>query len=75
MNNQRRKKLEAALTKLAAIQEELTELQEQELTAYNNLPEDVQDSERGEYMEEAADDLGQADDDIQEIIDTLQQYL
>ena len=54
MNNIRRKQIAAIMEQLEALREEVETLQEEEQEAFDNLPEGIQMSERGESMEEAA---------------------
>lgn len=53
MNAERRKKIERAL-------DLLREAAEEERASYDNLPEGIQESERGQKMEETADALDEA---------------
>lgn len=57
MNMQRRKRIEKAGRQLEELLEEITAIQEEEQEAYENLPESLQGSERGETIFEAADNL------------------
>ncbi len=57
MNNERRKRIEKLAEQLAGIAEELTEISEEEREAFENLPEGLQMSERGQNSEEAAEAL------------------
>lgn len=59
MNAKRRKSLQAVITKLEAleslrqeIQEELEEIMEEEQEALDNMPESLQEGERGQQMQE-----------------------
>ena len=65
MNRERRKRLEEIKEKIAPLLCELEEISDEEETAYDNLPESIQNSERGENMYDAA--LA-----IQEIYDCLE---
>lgn len=53
MNAERRKKIDRAL-------DLLREAAEEERASYDNLPEGIQESERGQKMEETADALDEA---------------
>ena len=71
MNNKRRRRIDALLEKLGQLEGELSEIKEEEQEAFDNLPESIQASERGEAMQEALDNLEYATDNIEEIRDNL----
>ena len=52
MNKQRRKALDEVHSKLMTIVEELEDIEAEEEDAYYNLPEGIQNSEKGEKMQE-----------------------
>ena len=62
MNQERRTKIEKLVEQLQDIEGSIRELQEEEQEAFDNLPEGIQGSERGQAMEEAAGNLEQAAD-------------
>lgn len=74
MNRSRRQRIQNAvdeyLTKLEEIKEnlinELTEVKDEEEEAYYNMPESLQDGEKGEAMQEAIDALDYAVSEIDE---------
>lgn len=57
MNKVRRKQLADAMELIEQVQAIITEVAEEEREAFENLPEGLQASERGEKMEETADFL------------------
>ena len=72
MNKQRLKELYKIKTELERLQGELESLSEEEQDAFDNLPESIQNADRGsemeqniEYINEAAETLGQAIDSIE----------
>ena len=76
MNNDRRKRLNEVKEKIAAILCTIEEIRDEEEAAYENLPETLQESERGEKMHGAVeclqdlyDNLESAADDIGSIIE------
>jgi len=75
MNKARRKAIETISDKLTELQEDLQAIREEEEEAYDNLPEGIQDSERGEAMQEAMDNLESAESSIQDAIDYLGELL
>lgn len=68
MNNQRRKEIEAVLNELADLRSRIETIQSEEQDAYDNMPEGLQQSERGTKAEEACsrlDDAVTAFDDLE----------
>lgn len=75
MNAQRRKRIDALIVKMQEISTEIEELQSEERDAFDNLPESIQYSERGEQMERSADSLEEAQSDIDSIINNLEEII
>ena len=76
MNRARRKELERAVELLQQAQEIIGSVRDDEQEAYDNLPEGIQYSERGEQMSEYVDTLGNAADyDIEDIITNLNEII
>jgi K+/H+ antiporter YhaU regulatory subunit KhtT len=82
MNKKRRQEISRIVTKVVEIvanaKEKLEELQsdiesirDEESDCYENLPEGIMYSERGEAMEQAVDNLDNAASSIEELIDAL----
>ena len=71
MNNERRERIEAVITSLEEIMDELSMIQEEEQTAYDNLPEGLQESQRGMDIEECAEQLQESVDELGTMIDNL----
>ena len=57
MNKERRKKIEKAADTILDLKEVLEEVRDEEEDAHLNLPESLQNSERGEQMQEYVDIL------------------
>lgn len=57
MNKQRRKAIGELHEQISAIMEQLDELKDEEQEAYDNTPESLQESERGQAMEEAINQM------------------
>lgn len=75
MNAKRRKELEKLVERIQAIAADLEVLRDEEQECYDNLPEGLQESERGERMsdnvyniESVMDDLISAADDLEDAI-------
>ena len=71
MNNERRKQIALAQDLLAQAAQIIYEAQTDEQDSFDNLPEGLQASERGERMEEIASSLEEAATQIDDIIETL----
>ena len=71
MNKQRRQTINRLAGELQVIAEELDRLSEQEREAYDALPENLQQSERGELMDEYATTLYDAKDSLDDIVSNL----
>lgn len=69
MNKQDRKELQKALDFLNSANEIITSIKEQEEEKYENLPESIQDSEKGERFQENIDNLDYAISDLESVIE------
>ena len=75
MNKERRKKISEIIEKLEDIVVELEELASEERDAYDNLPESIQYSERGEAMDAAADELGEVSGEVTDLSERLEEII
>ena len=75
MNKQRRKRLEDVVSRLEECMSDLEFIKEEEQEAYDNLPESIQYSERGELMQEIADDIDYAISDLDQVIDSVNEII
>ena len=82
MNKQRRKKISEIIKKISEIIEkledivvELEELASEERDAYDNLPESIQYSERGETMDAAADELNEVSGEVTDLSERLEEII
>lgn len=76
MNKARRKELERAVDLLYQAKEIIESVRDDEQEAYDNLPESIQYSERGEQMSENVDTLDNAADyDIEDIITNINEII
>ena len=71
MNADRRKRIQEIIDQLTDIQTDAEAIRDEEQEAYDNLPENLQGSERGEAMSEAADNLDSAYNSIDEVLEYL----
>lgn len=71
MNKDRRKRLSDIIAKLEVLQSEIQSLAEEERECFDNMPEGLQESERGSAIEDNADDLDDTDSDFESLLDTL----
>lgn len=75
MNNTRRKAIQEIYERLEELMQDIEALQEEEQDAYDNLPESLQDGERGQAMQEAADNLEYAANSVQEALDYMEEAM
>ena len=75
MNKARRREISAIIERLEACKADLDCLREEEQGCFDSLPEALQDAEKGETMQENADDLENACDEIDNIIEGLQEVI
>ena len=75
MNKARRKMLEGIINNLELQKDSLESVCEEEQEAYDNLPEGIQYSERGEAMSDNVNDMESVASDLEDIITTLQEVL
>ena len=66
MNQERRNTLEEINETIGGLLAQVEELIEQENEAYDNLPESIQNSERGESMQTAIDNLESLQSSLEE---------
>lgn len=71
MNKARRKELMELLDMAQELQPRLEALRDEEQEAFDNMPEGLQGSERGEMTQAAADALDQAATAIEEVVTGL----
>lgn len=71
MNKQRRKALDTLYRKIEELRQEVEEVMDEEQDSYDNLPENLQGSERGEAMYEAIDNLDSACRSLDEAMDYI----
>lgn len=75
MNKDRRKRLDALIDKLGELLAELDEIQTEEGEAFENMPESIQQSERGTTMESFMDLMENARIDIESAIESLNEVV
>ena len=75
MNKERRKTLQEIIDVLEEQKSGIDAVCEEEQEAYDNLPEGIQDSERGEAMSENIDSMESAASDLDDIITALQEII
>lgn len=72
MNKQRRNEINDLIEQIQEIQAEIGCLQEEEQEYYDNMPESIQNGERGEKASEAIENLQSAYDSLEEAVDSLE---
>lgn len=73
MNAQRRKRRDEAIEKLNEALAIIEEIKDEEDTAYENMPESLQESERGERLQENVDTLDSIYDEIETQVSELEE--
>lgn len=73
MNRQRRIRIEQAISLLHQAREHLEAIHDEERSAFENLPENLQMSERGQKMEEGAELLDGVICDLEDMACTLEE--
>lgn len=72
MNNQRRKEIKSIIKTLEEAVERLNSVCSDEEDAFDNMPEGIQDSDRGDTMQENIEALEEAVESIEEVIGNLE---
>ena len=75
MNKERRERLEEIHQRLLEIVGEIEEIAGEEEEAYDNLPDGIQDSERGQKMSDNVDTLYSILSSMESIDDEIEQVL
>ena len=75
MNKQNRKELQGYVDSLEEIKSNIETMMEDEQSKLDNMPESLQESERGEAMQNAIDQMEYGIDSLQEAIDNLSEIL
>lgn len=71
MNAPRRKAIQEIIEKCEDLKSQIETIKDEEQEAFDNMPENLQGSERGEAMEAAADNLDSAFSSMEEVLDYL----
>lgn len=72
MNKERRAKIAKILAQLSDLKDELESVAGEERDAFDNMPEGLQQSDRGQNSEQAADALDEAVNAMGEAVDQLE---
>lgn len=72
MNNARRKQIADAIQKIEEAKTLLEIVRDEEQDAFDNIPEGIQSSERGQKMEAAISSMDDAINDIENIVGSLE---
>lgn len=75
MNKNRRKEIESIIEELESLGSRIEAVKEEEDDAFNNIPESLQYSEKGELMEQNVEDLDEAFNGLSEVVEELQEIL
>ncbi len=72
MNKQRRKEIEAIATRIKEVKSDLETLADEESDGFENMPESLQDGDRGQAIQEAMENLEYAYGSLDEVTDYLE---
>lgn len=75
MNKDRRKRIQDIKDQLIDLQTDIEEIKDEEQEAYDNLPESLQDGEKGEKMYDAIDNLDSAYSSLEDVIGYLDEAI
>lgn len=75
MNKNRRKMIRKIVEQLGGLKEELDNVKDEEQEALDSMPENLQESERGEEMQTAIDVMEDACGDLESILYNLGEML
>ena len=75
MNNDRRKKLRKVVDRIIDLRAELLEIGEDEQFAYDNLPEALQSTTKGQKITENADAIEEIRIDLENVEDMINELL
>lgn len=75
MNAKQRKELQGYIDSLEETKCAIEKMMENEQSKLDNMPEGLQESERGEAMQEAIDNLESASSSLEEAIDYLNEII
>lgn len=75
MNAKQRKELQGYVDSLEKIKSNIETMMEEEQSKLDNMPESLQESERGEVMQDAIDNLESASSSLEEAIDYLNEII
>ncbi len=73
MNRERRTAIDGIIEKLNDLRDEIERVKDEETEAFENLPESLQGSERGQAMESAMSSLEEAYDSVDSAICSLEE--
>ena len=72
MNKMNRKQLSDLISRIETIHEALAEIKDGEEEKFDNMPENLQDSEKGETLSEIIDFLDSASESLNESVESIQ---
>jgi len=71
MNNARRKKIEDITTRIETLVTELEEIRDDEQSAFDSIPESLQESEKGEAMQAHVENLESCVSSLNDVLSYL----
>lgn len=71
MNKKRREEIKSVVARLKVINEDLSDIQSEEQDSFDNIPENLRDTDKAATSEESIDVMDDAIEQIGEVIDGL----
>ena len=75
MNAQRRKAISKLIEQIEGIQQDIEMYKDEEEECYYNLPDSIQESERGEVMQDAISQLDDAYNSLDDVMSYLEEAI
>ena len=75
MNNQRRKQMAEVIRSIEDARNLLETIKDEEQEAYDNMPESLQEGEKGSAMSEKIDSMESVFDDLERAVDSLNEVI
>ena len=75
MNANRRKRLNEVAVKLRELTEVVNDIGGEEQEAFDNMPEQLQESEKGERMEDIIDQLEDMSDSLEDVVSSIEDII
>lgn len=75
MNRERRKRLEKIVSQIEELRDQLAVIQEEEQEAYDNLPDNLNDTDRATQLYDNASNLEDAASNLDDVCDSIRDII